>query len=191
MKLKTALISIPLMVLSILLTQSSIAYTCEEEDSTPAQRLKTIRDDQSGLVFEVASNYRAVANSITENGVWKEIYIMEPIAYCYLQEGQSEALMGANYVLIRLFSGSSSDVTAFLDRFESDHRDYIEKSINGNPALVGKDVVAINHPNGHYWAIIYDTTFDNLDWSRDFTQFSLNNQVLLHQVYQSVEWNSP
>ncbi|MEQ8996483.1 MAG: hypothetical protein RID53_08255 [Coleofasciculus sp. B1-GNL1-01] len=63
MKLKTALISIPLMALSILLTQSSIGYSCEEEDSTPAQRLKTIRDDQSGLVFEVASNYRAVAVS--------------------------------------------------------------------------------------------------------------------------------
>ena len=197
MKLKTALISIPLMALSILLTQSSIGYSCEEEDSTPAQRLKTIRDDQSGLVFEVASNYRAVravTNSTTEGRVWKEIYIMEPITYCYLhlQEGQFEfeALLGSNYVLIQLFSGSSSDVTAFLDMFESDPRYYIEQSINGNPALVGNDVVAINHPNGQYWAIIYDTTFGNLDYSRDFTQFSFNNQILLHQIYQSVEWNS-
>ncbi|MEQ8467092.1 hypothetical protein [Coleofasciculus sp. E1-EBD-02] len=113
MKLKTALINIPLMALSILLIQSSIAYSCEKEDNTPSQRLKTIRDQQSGLVFEVASNYRAVAKSTTKGGVWKEIYIMEPIAYCYLQEGQSEALMGANHVLIQLFSGSSSDVTAF------------------------------------------------------------------------------
>jgi len=194
MKRKTALINIPLMALFLLLIQSSIAYSCEEEDSTPAQRLKTIRDDQSGLVFEVASNYRAVTNSTTEGRVWKEIYIMEPITYCYLhlQEGQFEfeALLGANYVLIQLFSGSSSDVTAFLDMFESDPRYYIEQSINGNPALVGNDVVAINHPNGQYWAIIYDTTFGNLDYSRDFTQFSFNNQILLHQIYQSVEWNS-
>jgi len=75
MKLKTALISIPLIAFSILLTQSSIAYSCEEEDRTPAQRLKKIRDDQSGLVFEVASNYQAVVNTTTDGGVWKKKYI--------------------------------------------------------------------------------------------------------------------
>jgi len=46
---------------------------------------------------------------------------MEPTAYCYLQGPasveSSEALIGANYVLIQLFSGSRDDVTAFLDRF--------------------------------------------------------------------------
>jgi hypothetical protein len=72
-------------------------------------------------VFEVASNYRTVAKSQTEGGVWNEIYIMEPTAYCYLQGPasveSSEALIGANYVLIQLFSGSRDDVTAFLDRF--------------------------------------------------------------------------
>lgn len=190
MKLKTALISIPLMALSILLTQSSIAYSCEEEDSTPDQSLKTIRDHQSGLVFEVASNYQTVANTTTEGEVWKEIYIMEPIAYCFLQEGESKALMGANYVLIQLFSGSSSDVIAFLDRFESSPGYYIEKSVNGNSALVGNDVVAINHPDGEYWAIIYDTTSENLDWASDFTEFSRNNQILLQQIYQSIQWST-
>lgn len=188
MKLKTALINIPLIALSILLAKSSIAYSCEEQDSTPEQSLKTIRDDRSGLVFEVASNYRAVANTTSDRGVWKEIYIMEPTAYCYLQDGESEALLGANYVLIQLFSGSSSDVTTFLDWFEPSPTYYIEKSINGNYTLVGNDVVAISHPNGQYWTIIHDTTLGNLDWARDFTQFSYNNQVLLHQIYQSIQY---
>ncbi|MEW6493033.1 MAG: hypothetical protein AB1589_11075 [Cyanobacteriota bacterium] len=195
MKLKTFVTIVTLTAFSILLTQSSIAYACEEENSTPAQSLKTIRDDQSGLVFEVASNYRAVPKSQTEGGVWKEIYIMEPTAYCYLQipnsVESSEALMGANYVLIQLFSGSREDVTAFLDRFELNPRYYQEVSINGSKALVGNDVVAINHPNGQYWAIIHDTTSDNLSWASDFTQFSRNNQVLLNQIYQSIRWKNP
>jgi ankyrin repeat protein len=72
MKLKTALISIPLIAFSILLTQSSIAYSCEEEYSTPGQRLKRISDDQSGVVFEVASNYQVVVNTTTNGGVWKK-----------------------------------------------------------------------------------------------------------------------
>jgi hypothetical protein len=55
------------------MTQSSIAYSCEEEDSTPAQNLKMISDDQSGLVFEVA-NYRAVVNTTTDGGVGGKIY---------------------------------------------------------------------------------------------------------------------
>jgi hypothetical protein len=63
-----------LIAFSILLTQSSIAYSCEEEDSTPAQNLKMISDDQSGLVFEVASNYRAVVNTTTDGGVGGKIY---------------------------------------------------------------------------------------------------------------------
>jgi ankyrin repeat protein len=57
------------------MTQSSIAYSCEEEDRTPAQNLKMISDDQSGLVLEVASNYRAVVNTTKDCGVWKKKYI--------------------------------------------------------------------------------------------------------------------
>lgn len=186
MKLKTLIRIVTLTAFSILLTQSSIAYPCEREDSTPAQTLKTVRDDQSGLVFEVASNYRTVANNKTEGGVWKEIYIMEPTAYCYLQAEFSEALMGANYVLIELFSG---DIEAFLKDLAQEA--YEEVSINGSKALVGNDVIAINHPNGQFWAIIHDTTSDNLSWASDFTQFSRNNQILLNQIYQSIQWNNP
>jgi len=190
MKLKILVTIVTLTAFSILLAESSIAYPCEDQDSTPAQSLKTIRDDQSDLVFEVASNYRAVAKSKTEGGVWKEIYIMEPIAYCYLQSpdpaASSEALMGANYVLIELFSG---DIVAFLKDLGQDP--YEEVSINGSKALVGNNVVAINHPNGQDWAIIHDTTSANLSWASDFTQFSRNNQVLLDQIYQSIRWKNP
>lgn len=190
MKLKTLVTIVTLTAFSILLAESSIAYPCEDQDNTPAQSLKTIRDNQSDLVFEVASNYRAVAKSKTEGGVWKEIYIMEPIAYCYLQSpdpaASSEALMGANYVLIELFSG---DIVAFLKNLGQDP--YEEVSINGSKALVGNNVVAINHPNGQDWAIIHDTTSANLSWASDFTQFSRNNQVLLDQIYQSIRWKNP
>ncbi|HEY9832123.1 MAG TPA: hypothetical protein V6D26_16180 [Stenomitos sp.] len=196
MKLKTLGTIVTLTVFSILLTHSSIAYPCEQEDRTPAQSLKTIRDDQSGLMFEVASNYRAVTKSQTEGGVWKEIYIMEPTAYCYLQGPasveSSEALIGANYVLIQLFSGSRDDVIAFLDKFELNPRYYQEVSINGSKALVRNDVVAINHPDGQYWAIIHDTTSDNLHYHAEAqAQFSRNNQVLLNQIYQSIRWKNP
>jgi hypothetical protein len=71
MKLKNILKLVTLTAFYILLTESSIAYACEDKDSTPAQSLKTIHDDQLGLVFEAASNYRAVAKSKTEGGVWK------------------------------------------------------------------------------------------------------------------------
>lgn len=185
MKLKILVTIVTLTAFPILMTES-IAYPCEQEDSTPAQSLKTIRDDQSGLVFEVASNYRAVQKSPTRGGIWKEIYILEPTAYCYLQSSESEALMGANYVLIELFSGN---IEAFLN--DLDQEPYEEVSINGSKALVGIDVVAINHPNGQYWAIIHDTTSDNLSWASDFTQFSRNNQVLLNQIYQSIRWKNP
>lgn len=195
MKPKTLATIVTLTAFSILLTQSSIAYSCEQEDSTPTQTLKTIRDDQSGLVFEVASNYRAVPKSQTEGGVWKEIYIMEPTAYCYLQGPasveSSEALIGANYVLIQLFSGSRDELTAFLDRLELNPRYYQEVSINGSKALVRNDVIAINHPDGQYWAIIYDTTSENLHYPEDKAQFSRNNQVLLNQIFQSIRWNNP
>lgn len=103
MKRKNLATLITLTAFSILLAKSSIAYSCEMEDRTPSHSLKTIRDEQSGLVFEVASNYRAVVNNPPTGEVWKEIYIMEPTAYCYLQSPDSvessEALMGANYVL--------------------------------------------------------------------------------------------
>jgi hypothetical protein len=195
MKLKFFVTIVTLTAFSILLTQSSIAYSCEQEDITPAQSLKTIRDDQSGLVFEVARNYRAVAKNQTEGGVWKEIYIMEPTACCYLQGPasveSSEALIGANYILIQLFSGSRDDVTAFLDRFELNSRYYQQVSINGSKALVGNDVVAINHPDGQYWAIIHDTTSTHQDYAEDKAQFSRNNQVLLNQLSQSILWKSP
>jgi hypothetical protein len=146
-------------------------------------------------VFEVASNYRTVAKSQTEGGVWKEIYIMEPTAYCYLQGPasveSSEALIGANYVLIQLFSGSRDDLTAFLDKFELNQGYYQEVSINESKALVGNDVVAINHPDGQYWAIIHDTTSTHQDYAEDKAQFSRNNQVLLNQLSQSIRWKSP
>lgn len=195
MKLKILVTIVTLTAFSILITQSSIAYSCEQEDSTPAHTLKTIRDEQSGLLFEVASNYRAVAKSQTEAGVWKEIYIMEPTAYCYLQGPasveSSEALIGANYVLIQLFSGSRDDVTAFLDRFEVKQRSYQEVSINGSKTLVGNDVVAINQPDGQYWAIIHDTTSTHQDYAENKAQFSRNNQVLLNQISQSIRWKTP
>jgi hypothetical protein len=190
MKLKTALTSITLTALSILLTEPVIADSCEVKDNTPTQSLKKIRDDRSGLVFEVASNYRAVEKRKTEGGVWKEIYIMEPTAYCYLQIPNSiessEALMGANYVLIQLFRG---DIRAFLD--DLGQEPYRETLINGSKALVGNNLVVINRPDGQYWAIIHDTTSDNQDYAGDAAQLSRNNQVLLQQITQSLRWNIP
>lgn len=157
---KTIVTIVTLTALSILLAESSIAYSCEAQDSTPAQSLKAIHDDQSGLAFEVASNYRAVAKSRTEGGVWKEIYIMEPAAYCYLQSPEpvesSEALLGANYIFIELFSG---DIKAFLNNLGQGP--YRETLINGSKALVGNNIVAINRPDGQYWAILHDPTSRN------------------------------
>jgi hypothetical protein len=168
----------------------SIAYPCEDQDRTPAQSLKTIHDDQLGLVFEAASNYRAVAKSKTEGGVWKEIYIMEPTAYCYLQSPDpaesSEALMGANYILIELFRG---DIKAFLNNLGQES--YRETLINGSKALVGNNVVAINRPDGQYWAIIHDTTSTHQDYAKDKAQFSRNNQILLQQITNSFRWKIP
>jgi hypothetical protein len=190
MKLKTALTSITLTALSILLTEPVRADSCEVKDNPPTQSLKKIRDDRSGLVFEVASNYRAVEKRKTEGGVWKEIYIMEPTAYCYLQIPNSiessEALMGANYVLIQLFRG---DIRAFLD--DLGQEPYRETLINGSKALVGNNLVVINRPDGQYWAIIHDTTSDNQDYAGDAAQLSRNNQVLLQQITQSLRWNIP
>jgi len=190
MKLKIVVAIVTLTALSSLLTESSIAYSCEIKDNTPAQSLQTIRDDQSALVFEVASNYRAVANRKTDGGVWKEIYIMEPTAYCYLESPEpvesSEALMGANYVLIQLFSG---DIKAFLNHLGQEP--YRETLINGSKALVGNNVVAINRPDGQYWAIIHDTTSDNQDYAEDNAKLSRNNQILLRQITDSFRWKSP
>lgn len=190
MKLKTLVTIVTLTASSILLTESSIAYPCEAQESIPAQRLKTIRDDQSGLVFEVASNYRAVAKSRTEGGVWKEIYIMEPTAYCYLQSPEpvesSEALLGANYVLIELFTG---DIKAFLNNLGQEP--YRETLINRSKALVGNNVVAINRPDGQYWAIIRDTTSSHQDYAENKAQFSRNNQILLQQITNSFRWKIP
>ncbi len=103
----------------------------------------------------------------------------------------SEALIGANYVFIQLFSGSRDDVTAFLDKFELNPRYYQEVSINGSNALVANDVVAINHPDCQYWAIIHDTTSTYQDYAEDKAQFSRNNQVLLNQISQSIRWKNP
>lgn len=182
MKLRTVAITVTLTALSIFFTEPLKAYSCEVKDNTPAQTLKTIRDDRSGLIFEVASNYRAVASGKAEAGVWKEIYIMEPTAYCYLQipnsVESSEALMGANYVFIQLFSG---DVRALLGQDS-----YREISINGNYALVGNSVIAINRPDGQYWAVIYDTTSDNLDYASDDAKFLENNKILLQQIIKSL-----
>jgi len=190
MKLKIMVAIVTLTALSMLLTESSIAYSCEMEDSTPAQSLKTIREDQSGFVFEVASNYRAVANKKTEGGVWKEIYIMDSTAYCYLQSNDpaesSEALLGTNYVLIELFSG---DIEAFLNNLGQES--YRETLINGSKALVGNNVVAINSPDGRYWSIIHDTTSYNQDYAEDNANLSRNNQILLRQITNSFRWNSP
>lgn len=190
MKLKNILIIAALTAVSIILTEPSIAYSCEQQDSTPAQSVKTIRDDQSGLAFEVASNYRAVATSQTDGGVWKKIYIMEPTAYCYWQSPEpvesSEALIGANYVLIELFSG---DIRAFLQNLGQEP--YSETLINGSKALVGNNVIAINRPDGQYWAVIYDPTSDNQYYVEDKTQFSRNNQILLQQITSSLQWNIP
>jgi hypothetical protein len=190
MKLKTFVTIVTLTAFSILLAESSIAYPCEAQDSTPAQSLKTLHDDQSALVFEVASNYRAVAKSRTEGGVWKEIYIMEPTAYCYLQSpdpaASSEALMGASYVLIELFSG---DIKTFLNNLGQEP--YRETLINGSKALVGNNVVAINRRDGQYWAIIHDTTSSNQDYAGDKAKLSRNNQILLQQITSSFRWKIP
>jgi hypothetical protein len=141
-------------------------------------------------VFEVASNYRAVAKSRTEGGVWKEIYIMEPTAYCYLQSpdpaASSEALMGASYVLIELFSG---DIKTFLNNLGQEP--YRETLINGSKALVGNNVVAINRRDGQYWAIIHDTTSSNQDYAGDKAKLSRNNQILLQQITSSFRWKIP
>ena len=190
MKRKIIVAIVTFTAFSILLSKSSIGYSCEVEDRTPAQSLKTIRNDQSGLVFEVASNYRAVVNNIKNGGVWKEIYIMESTAYCYLQSPEpvesSEALLGANYVLIELFTG---DIEAFLKNLGQEP--YRETLINGSKALVGNNVVAINRPDGQDWAIIHDTTSSHQDYAENKAQFSRNNQILLQQITNSLRWKVP
>ena len=194
MKLKTPVTIVTLTVFSMLLTKSSIAYACEEEDSTPAQSLKTIRDEQSGLVFEVASNYRAVAINQTKNGVWKAFYIMEPTAYCYWQSPNitlsSKALLTRNYAFIEIVS---TEIMAFLNQNYPSSSPFQETSINQNTTLIGGEVVAVSNPNGQYWVIIYDATSDHIHWLAEsaFPDFSYNNQVLLHQIYKSIRWNTP
>lgn len=56
---------------------------------------------------------------------------------------------------------------------------------------MGNDVVAINQPDGQYWAIIHDTTSTHQDYAENKAQFSRNNQVLLNQISQSSRWKTP
>lgn len=115
---------------------------------------------------------------------------MEPTAYCYLQSPEpvesSEALLGANYVLIELFTG---DIEAFLKNLGQEP--YRETLINGSKALVGNNVVAINRPDGQDWAIIHDTISSHQDYAENKAQFSRNNQILLQQITNSLRWKVP
>jgi hypothetical protein len=63
--------------------------------------------------------------------------------------------------------------------------------INGSKALVGNNFVAINRPDGQYWAIIHDTTSIHQDYAQDKAQFSRNNQILLQQITNSCRWKIP
>jgi hypothetical protein len=68
---------------------------------------------------------------------------------------------------------------------------YRETLINGSKALVGNNIVAINHPDGQYWAIIHDTTSSNQDYAGDKAKLSRNNQILLQQITSSFRWKIP
>jgi hypothetical protein len=196
MKIETALILLVLTIFPVFFPKASIANNCQSQDNNPAQSSQIIRDQQSGLVFEVASNYQTVIESRrTRHGVFKEIYIIEPTTYCYLQifpsAGDiSKALpnLEGHYVLIKLLSG---DINIFLNKLGKEP--YQEALINGNKALVGNNVIAIHRPDSHTWAIIYDSSLTNYGDIRDeeVEQFAKNSQILLQQITDSIHWNIP